>query len=506
MSADAAEPATPGADELLQHILSLFQGGYDAIPEYLDRLCDSWGWSREDFICRLNKWQDARLLAWRWCNGEDARQLDLPGDRDDLILVTQAQGRPHDADDILGESDAGKPDAPPDDDSNYKVHKDEPTVDAPPDNNGYTQAPNSEWREAPDEGQHKPIKFRLVGLDDLKSPSTAEYLVKGWFPRKGLVEVWGPPKCGKSFWIFTVMLHVAMGREYRGCRVHQNEIVYLALEGQAGFVNRRDAFYQECLSPGETVPAFKLCGATLDLIKDRQQLIADIRRQSSSPGCIIIDTMNRSLAGSENKDVDMAAYIRAADALQKAFNCLVVIIHHCGIDESRPRGHSSQTGAVDVQISVKKDASGIMTTTVELAKDMAEGATLQSRLKVVDLGLDQDGDPITSCVCVSASGSAGAQLTKRSKLTDNQRRFMDILQIAIIETPADLKGTAVVPPGQQAVTRDMLNRYCVSKGWVAKGETKEEQARARAKISEMLNTLAGKAVIGLSEHYVWKVR
>src|SRR6266436_3582670 len=75
------------------------------------------------------------------------------------------------------------------------------------------------------------IKFRLVGLDDLKSPSTAEYLVKGWFPRKGLVEAWGPPKCGKSFWIFTVMLHVAMGREYRGCRVHQNEIVYLALEG-----------------------------------------------------------------------------------------------------------------------------------------------------------------------------------------------------------------------------------------------------------------------------------
>src|SRR5258707_8648035 len=96
-----------------------------------------------------------------------------------------------------------------------------------------------------------------------------------------------------------------MGREYRGCRVHQNEIVYLALEGQAGFVNRRDAFYQECLSPGETVPAFKLCGATLDLIKDHQQLIADIRRQSSSPGCIIIDTMNRSLAGSENKDVIM---------------------------------------------------------------------------------------------------------------------------------------------------------------------------------------------------------
>src|SRR5258708_31757393 len=110
--------------------------------------------------------------------------------------------------------------------------------------------------------------------------------------------------------------------------------------------------------------------------------------------------MNRSLAGSENKDVDMAAYIRAADALQKAFNCLVVIIHHCGIDESRPRGHSSQTGAVDVQISVKKDAAGIMTTTVELAKDMAEGATPQGHLKGADLGLVQDEDPSAPSPCV----------------------------------------------------------------------------------------------------------
>src|SRR5258708_385989 len=108
-------------------------------------------------------------------------------------------------------------------------------------------------------GGRQERKFELVGLDDLKSSAISEYLVKGWFPRSGLVEVWGPPKCGKSFWVFTVMLHVAMGREYRGHRVHQADIVYLALEGQKGFSRRRDAFYKEFLKPGEKVPAFKLC-------------------------------------------------------------------------------------------------------------------------------------------------------------------------------------------------------------------------------------------------------
>jgi hypothetical protein len=276
----------------------------------------------------------------------------------------------------------------------------------------------------------KPIKFELIGLDHLKS-ATTDYLVKGWFPRKGLVLVWGPPKCGKSFWVFTVMVYVAIGREYRGHRVHQAEIVYLALEGQEGFSKRRDAFYKEYLQPGESVPKFKLCRATLDLVKEHRQLVDDIRQQSSSPGCIVIDTMNRSLVGSESKDEDMAAYLRAADVLQQAFNCLVVIIHHCGVDESRPRGHTSQTGAVDLQISVKKDAAGNVISTVELAKDMAEGAVLASQLKVVELGHDQDGDPISSCVCQPAPDSAEVQAKAQAKTPAGQRQFIDILSVRL---------------------------------------------------------------------------
>src|SRR5215468_3152645 len=167
------------------------------------------------------------------------------------------------------------------------------------------------------------LRFKLVDFDELKWTGTSEYLVKGVLPRTGMALVWGPPKCGKSFWALTVMMHIAMGREYRGRRVNKQEVVYLALEGQDNFGKRAEAFRQRYLAPDEKVPDFKLCGVPIDLIADHKQLIKDIRDQSAKPGCVVIDTLNRSLVGSESVDKDMAAYIRAATAIQEAFDCLV---------------------------------------------------------------------------------------------------------------------------------------------------------------------------------------
>jgi hypothetical protein len=244
------------------------------------------------------------------------------------------------------------------------------------------------------------LRFKLVSFDDLTWTGTSEYLVKGVLPRTGLALVWGPPKCGKSFWMLTVAMHIAMGREYQGHRVNKQEVVYLALEGQSGFGKRAEAFRQYYLQPDEKVPGFKLCGVPLDLIADHQQLIKDIKDQAAKPGCVVIDTLNRSLNGSEGKDEDMAAYLKAATAIQEAFNCLVVVIHHCGVDGTRPRGHTSQTGAADVQISVKKDAAGIVHVSIDMAKDMEEGAAFASKLERVEIGADQDGDQESTCVVV----------------------------------------------------------------------------------------------------------
>ena len=34
----------------------------------------------------------------------------------------------------------------------------------------------------------------------------------------------------------------------------------------------------------------------------------------------------------------MSNYLRAAEAIRDTFQCVVIIVHHCGLDETRPRG------------------------------------------------------------------------------------------------------------------------------------------------------------------------
>jgi hypothetical protein len=138
---------------------------------------------------------------------------------------------------------------------------------------------------------------------------------------------------------------------------------HIACEGVAGLGARKEAwriahFAEDAEDAG--IP-FYLCKETaLDLINDVDTVIEDIDAQYGDLviRIITIDTLNRSLVGSESKDEDMAGYLRAAIALAARFQCLVIIVHHCGYDETHPRGHTSLRGGADADISAKKDTEG----------------------------------------------------------------------------------------------------------------------------------------------------
>ena len=73
---------------------------------------------------------------------------------------------------------------------------------------------------------------------------------------------------------------------------------------------------------------------------------------------IVIDTLRRSLDGSESDDGDIAAYVGAADRVREVFGCAIVLVHHSGLEAGRPRGHTSLGAAVDAQLACTKDKSG----------------------------------------------------------------------------------------------------------------------------------------------------
>ncbi len=265
-------------------------------------------------------------------------------------------------------------------------------------------------------------RFLLKPFEAITLSTAPNYLVKGIMPRHGLAVVWGPPKCGKSFWTFDLAMHVALGWEYRGRRVQQGAIVYLALERSYGFSARVEAWRCRHLN-GHTSPVpFYLLDVPVDLVADRDKLIAAIKAQlgEQMPAAVVIDTLNRALVGDENKSDDMAKFIRAADMLRAVFGCLVIIIHHCGIAGSRPRGHTSLAGADDAQIAIERTEDGCITIKVEHMKDGDATTPMASMLERVELGIDDDGDPITSCVILPIEG--GSLKGKARTLADRGRR------------------------------------------------------------------------------------
>ncbi|MEJ0093153.1 MAG: AAA family ATPase [Methylocella sp.] len=309
-------------------------------------------------------------------------------------------------------------------------------------------------------------RFRLVPFEKIAIDTTPTYLIKGLVPRVGLTVVWGPPKCGKSFFVFDLVMHVALGWEYRGRRVRQGHVVYCALEGADGFRARVEAFRVSRLAETSIEVPFHLMASPMTLVADHAALVASIRGTlgAAGPGVVVIDTLNRSLLGSESDDRDMAAYVKAADAIRDAFKCSVIIVHHCGHDASRPRGHGSLMGAVDAQISVKRDATDNIVASVDLMKDGAQGDEIASRLEVVEVGFDEDGEAITSCVIAAVEGLEPSRKKTRPKCTKGASIALVALQKAIGEVGEIPPASNHIPTGVKCVTTDQWREYAYRHG------------------------------------------
>jgi hypothetical protein len=295
-------------------------------------------------------------------------------------------------------------------------------------------------------------RFQLSSFEGISLSSTHPYLVRDLIPREGIIVIWGPPKCGKTFLTFDLAMHVALGWEYRGHKVTGGSVVYIACEGTRGLAARVEAFRRARMGDVTASPAFYLLATRLDLAGEYRTLIEDIRGQlDERPVMVVIDTLNRSLAGSESKDEDMGAYIRGADAIREAFGCAVVIVHHCGIADQRPRGHTSLAGAADAQLSVKRDADGAILAKVDFMKDGEEGAEIRSMLKVVDLGLDDDKQPMTSCVIEPAEGGTASTKLPPKRLSKAASVALEELLNQIADDASDPIST----PASKEIPRDV---------------------------------------------------
>jgi hypothetical protein len=359
-------------------------------------------------------------------------------------------------------------------------------------------------------GSNKP-HFVLVRSKNVKLDNSPCYLVDGLIPKDSLVLVWGPPKCGKTFWVFDLTMHIALGWEYRGRLVEAGTIVYVACEGERGLAARNAAFRQDKLSPDDD-PPFYLVTTRLDLPDEVDTLILDIAAQipkdaegNTYCAAIVLDTLNRSLGGSESRDEDMAAYIAAADALREKFHCAVIIIHHCGLNENRPRGHTSLTGAADAQLAVSRNGDEKVITKVEYMKDGEDGEQIASTLRVVEVARDTNDQVITSLVVDPADAPLPKQRSKAKpadtpNLPDTQIIALAALRKGLAEfgLPASLDPD--IPRDAVVITEETWRRNYMSS--TSSTDHKSEDTRSKA-WRRARNALIAKEIVKMRNGSIW---
>jgi hypothetical protein len=254
-------------------------------------------------------------------------------------------------------------------------------------------------------------RYKLLTAYDLANAPPIQWIIRGLFPQTGLVALYGQSGTGKSFLALDLAVTVAGGAaEWYGMRVKNCPVTYCVLEGEGGMGKRAKAWAQHHGKPLPDALRFVIQPINLQRDDDVLHLAAAILAAGGGGGLIILDTLNRAAPeADENSSKDMGAIIAAAKALQALTGGLVMLVHHTGKNsELGMRGHSSLFAAMDSVISVSK-----IQWEVKKSKDDATGAQHQFKLETLVLGVDDEGDEVTSCVAVPSTAAFALRQSKK---------------------------------------------------------------------------------------------
>ena len=243
----------------------------------------------------------------------------------------------------------------------------------------------------------EPTRFPLLSLDDLDGLQPNEWLVKNVLPTQGLAAIFGPSGSGKTFVVVDLLMAIACKPAWFGFKVKNVPVVYIGLEGKSGIPRRFKAWRKK---NNQLYPSnVKVVLSNFNVLARNQieELADTIQQVNMTSGIIVIDTLNQASPGSdENSSQDMGIIISHLKMLQELTGSLVLIIHHTGKNTAAGlRGHSSLKAALDTSIEVigGDNRSWLL----EKNKDGADGQSFPFKLEVQTLGIDADGEAITSC-------------------------------------------------------------------------------------------------------------
>lgn len=262
-------------------------------------------------------------------------------------------------------------------------------------------------------------RFEFVPAHIFAESAAPSWLIKSVLPRAGVGVVYGPSGSGKTFQVLDMAFSIARGVDWRGHRVKRGRIAYIAAEGAGGVRTRLKAYALHHNIPLSEVPIL-LLGAAPNFIEKTDAVDVAKAVLHSGAALLIVDTLAQVMpGGDENSGKDMGRLIEHCNGIHKATGAMVLLIHHPGKNEDRgARGWSGLRGALDVEFRVESESGAInvrRSMTITKMKDAEEGAEFGFSLRSVVVGVDEDGEDITSCVVEHSDVVPKAQRKKEPK-------------------------------------------------------------------------------------------
>jgi hypothetical protein len=388
----------------------------------------------------------------------------------------------------------------------------------------------------------KSVPLRWHGEGDPNADQ--RWLVKYLLPEVGTGLLSGQWGTGKTFVALDLSASIMTGETFANKRIaRRGGVLFFAAEGAReipirlkGLVEGKIRQTQRCSgnSEGPNIDRERLpfcwaeeCPRLLDddalpTLKATALAAADqLAQQHGVPlVLIIVDTM---IAAASFKDESSASEGQAAmNVLAKLArvtqSCVVAVDHFGKMVETGTRGSSAKEGAADAVLALfgERDIAGNMSSTrlaVRKLRGGATGAETQFGLRVVELGNDRDGEPVTTCVVEwSPETSNTVTPTVKSGGWPKPLKILGRALMAILaEHSRDVRPFGFEGSVVKAVDREQVRSEFYRSYPTADGKTEEQRKEAKRKaFNRNLRDATAKGLIGVREvdgvTMVWMAR
>lgn len=253
--------------------------------------------------------------------------------------------------------------------------------------------------------------FEVQSVATFEWNSRRDYLVKYLIGRRQIGIIAAPPNAGKSPVLMDLGASIALGQPFNGLKVREAAyVLYYATEGDYGIGNRYQAVRHERGFVGDASVPYdfrvgRLVLGAADPVKtrkDTQKLIRTINARAAHygkpPGLVVIDTASQAISGTDSDDNIIRNLIASCKEIIRQTGAAVILAAHPPKSgDSMIRGSGVYVADADLILTIEVDPKTKIRSLISArGKDDLPLEKFRFRAKVVDLGADDEGDPMTA--------------------------------------------------------------------------------------------------------------